>query len=149
MTTSVGSAIKILPNPDVIFFINEINSFFFRVKVYKQEDGEIPSFNGDPSQAIRSIVSAEDTLQQMDPITRGIMGTSEHCYSASSPPKGREILPITDVDHIISTLNNIQTCLENGERDKIKIVDIQRSQDILSNYLLIKTGNQKITTFTG
>jgi hypothetical protein len=128
---------------DVIYHINEINSYFFRVKVYKHEDGENPTFIGDPTQVIRNIASAEDTLKQLDPVSRSFMESNEHCSGSSSHPKEMEVLSIKDIDHIVSTLNTIQKSIRNHELDKIKLEDIQHSQDILSNYLLIKTGVRK------
>jgi hypothetical protein len=128
-----------LSNPDVIYWINEINSFFFRMKVYKHQDGEIPLFNGDPIQTIKRIVNDEIILKKMDPVTRGFMGPIEQCSSLAIPPEGEESFPEKDVNQIISTLEVIQ----KGDRNQIKIEDIQKSQDILSKFLLIKTGSQR------
>ena len=134
-----------LSNPDVIYWINEINSFFFRMKVFKQEDGEIPSFNGDPIQTIKRIANDEIILKKMDPVTRGFMGPIEQCSSSAKPHDGEEIFPEKDVNQIISTLEIVQ----KGNRDQIKIEDIQKSQDILSKFLLIKTGNRRETILKG
>lgn len=125
-------------NPDVIYWINELNSYFFRVKVYKFEDGEKPVFSGDPINIIRNIASAEHQQKEFEAKVRGITGTevtiSQPLEEVGNILLGKELGPI------ISTLRSLDELIVQGKRDEIKIEDIQKSQEILYQILLVRTG---------
>jgi hypothetical protein len=147
---SFSPSLKTLSTPDVIYMINEINSYFFNIKLWKHgEIKNIPSFNGNPTQIFQNIVQAEDTLKQMNPLSRAL-GMSDYKPNISCrTKKQKNVLNKKDISHVVATLTKIKKSIERKDPDFINLNDIYLSQDIITNYFLTKTGNQKCTLIKG